>query len=95
VVDFRATTFPVVSERISGVCATQGLQCLEISELTVQLLQASQQDELRHKRMLSRIPWGFRDLGRELMVMPGSKRHSSYVNGQRCYYLCLLQKLKK
>jgi ubiquinone/menaquinone biosynthesis C-methylase UbiE len=92
VVDFRPRSFLEIHERIKTACSDYNLNLIEISDLTDRVLAASEQDKVRQNRILARIPWGFRQLARELMVMPGSKRHTSYLHKQRCYYLFAAQK---
>ena len=87
-VDFRAAPFPSISQRIANACAGQGLRLTEMADLTGRLLQAIDAGGPRQRRLLQAIPRGFRQWGRELMAMPGSQRHASYLDGRRCYYLC-------
>lgn len=92
VMDFRATTFDSIHQRIATACAAASLEIREMTELTERIVQAIAQDTARQQRALAAIPWIFRAQARELLVMPGSKRHTSYVTGERCYYLCAAQK---
>ncbi|GAB6140102.1 hypothetical protein JCM14076_08310 [Methylosoma difficile] len=92
IVDFRATTFQAISQRLQAACTAQGLHIAEMTDLTERVLQFAEQPQQHQHTLLNAIPWPFRWLGRELLVTPGSNRHSSYVQGQRCYYLCAVQK---
>ena len=92
VVDFRPMMFVDIQEKIKNICAGYSLHIKEITDLTDRVLEASEQDRVRQNRVLGKIPWGFRQVARELMVMPGSKRHTSYLHKLRCYYLFTAQK---
>lgn len=92
VADFRAAPFSAISQQVAQACTASGLINRLSRDLTDQVLQASADDHLRQQKILSRIPWGFRRWGRELMAMAGSERHASFLTRQRCYFLHVAQK---
>ena len=74
------------------MAAEAGLTLAEFEDVTDRARASVIAQAKARQRSVALIPPPFRRWAKELSAVEGSRRHTEWINGQRCYYLARLQK---
>jgi ubiquinone/menaquinone biosynthesis C-methylase UbiE len=74
---------------LAGLLADAGMALKYFRDITQNVFVSCRDDAARRRRLLSRSPWYYRALGREMLCLPDSTRYGEFERHARCYFIAI------